>query len=68
MTPAMSMTQAAQALGLNRSKLKQLTDDGVIPCWYVSDSGRYVYSATTIAEHQRSAAHRTDRPVKREAS
>ena len=68
MTPAMSMTTAARALGINRSALKKLTDDGKIPCWFVTDSGRYVYSVETIEEHKRLAAHRTGRPRKREAS
>jgi CO/xanthine dehydrogenase Mo-binding subunit len=64
--PAMSMTATARALGMSPATLKKLTDSGDIKCWFVNDSGRYVYSAATVAEHQRLAAHRPGRPTKRE--
>lgn len=58
MSKAISMTQAAKAIGINRSHLKKLTEAGEIPYWFRTDSGRFMYSLDTIEEHKRLAASR----------
>ena len=52
----MSMTEAAAHLGIDRTNLKRLTERGVIPCWFQTDSGRYVYTRRTLLESMRQAA------------
>lgn len=55
---AISMAQAARHIGVNRNHLKKLTDEGKIPYWFKTDSGRYYYSLRTIEAHQELAAQR----------
>jgi len=61
MSGAISMTQAAKLIGVDRGHLKRLTESGEIPYWFRSDSGRYMYSLETIEEHKRLAARRSER-------
>lgn len=58
MSQALSMTAAAELIGVDRHTLKKLTDAGVIPYWFKSPGGRYMYAAETIEEHKRLAARR----------
>ena len=50
---ALNQTNVAKLLGVHRKTVKKWTDDGVLPVWFVDDSGRVVYSAATIEAHQR---------------
>lgn len=52
---AMSASEVARFLGINRKTVKQLTDRGELPYWMLSESGRKIYSRTTIEAHQRRA-------------
>lgn len=55
---ALSMTKAAELIGIDRRTLKALTDAGQIPYWFKSPAGRYIYSRSVLEEHQRIAASR----------
>lgn len=61
MPAALSMTKAAELIGVKRHTLKALTDAGEIPYWFRSPSGRYMYSLETLEEHKRLAASRNSR-------
>lgn len=54
-TRALSATQAARLLGMTKETLKKRTEEGLIPYWFKTDTGRRVYSEATIEAHQRRA-------------
>lgn len=58
MSQALSMTAAAELIGVDRHTLKKLTDAGTIPYWFKTPGGRYMYAAETLEEHKRIAARR----------
>lgn len=50
---ALNASAVARLLGVHRKTVKKWTDDGVLPYWFIDDSGRTVYSSATIEAHQR---------------
>lgn len=50
---AMTAAETARHLGITPRTLAHLTDSGQLPIWMLSESGRRIYSRTTIEAHQR---------------
>lgn len=51
----MSQAEVAKALGVDRKTVRRWTREGRLPVWFRTESGRAVYSASTIEAAQRRA-------------
>ncbi len=52
---ALSQKQVAAALGVNVRTVRAWTKAGLMPVWFRTETGRAVYSSTTIEAAQRRA-------------